>query len=62
MVTAYDVNFRSGAGLEHTAMYQWGYGHCVQILSEDGDWYEVWDWFNNRIAWVHSDYVTVVHK
>ena len=62
MVNANDVNFRSGAGLKHRPLYSWSYGHCVEILSKSGEWYEVWDWITDCTAWVFEDYLTIVHQ
>jgi len=61
--TAYDayvntpgscLNVRTGAWGE--IIGQLGHGSAVEILGKQGDWYQIK--YNNREAYVHSDYIT----
>lgn len=61
-VLAHKVNARTGPGLEYEVRYQPFYGHCVEILGADGDWYAVRDYYYlDEILWIHSDYLKITH-
>lgn len=62
MVTASDVNFRIGPGTEYESLFQWGYGHCVEVVNEQDGWYQVWCWMSDKMVWVCLDYITIVHQ
>lgn len=58
-VIAFDVNFRTGPGTEYPSLFQWGYGHAVEIIREVDGWYEVHCWVSDRTVWVKNDYIKV---
>lgn len=58
-VIANQVNFRTGPGTEYESLFQWSYGHAVEVIRELDGWYECYCWVSDCPCWVKSDYIKV---
>lgn len=60
MVTANDVNFRAGPGMECRVICQRSYGTAVEIVDEWQGWYKVLHWTHDEPMWVFGKYLEMV--
>jgi SH3-like domain-containing protein len=47
------VNLRKGPGTKYSIVWEYGDGYPLNILSKNGNWYEVKD-FENDSGWIHK--------
>lgn len=52
-----NLNVRTGAGLDNTALTQLPNGTTVEVIGKDGDWIKIL--LPERVGYVYSDYLTV---
>ena len=60
MVNAWDVNFRSGPGLEYEVLEVWSLGTAVEVISIEDGWAQVLRWTHPEPMWVWAEYLDIV--
>lgn len=60
MLSASQVNVRSGPGLNHKVLFQLSKGCAVEILGEKNGWVNCLHWTCKDPVWIFGEYLTVV--
>lgn len=50
------INLRSGPGLQHGVIWEYGSGFPLEVVKKQGDWLQVKD-FEDETGWIHKSHV-----